>query len=75
MIEITDVQILNKALAFATHKHKDKRRKDQGATPYINHPVALVNLLVNEGGITDPEILCAALLHRFQIHTVVALCL
>jgi len=63
MTETSDLQILIKALAFASHKHKDQRRKDQGASPYINHPIALTNLLVNEGGITDTEILCAALLH------------
>ena len=63
MIEKSNIQILIKALAFASHKHKDQRRKDQGASPYINHPIALTNLLVNEAGITDSEILCAALLH------------
>lgn len=63
MTEKSDIQMLIKALAFASHKHSDQRRKDQGASPYINHPIALTNLLVNEGGITDPEILCAALLH------------
>jgi len=59
----SDLQLLMKALAFATHKHKDQRRKDPDASPYINHPVALANTLVNEGGITDIEIICAALLH------------
>ena len=63
MIEKSDLQILIKALAFASHKHKDQRRKDQGASPYINHPIALTNLLVNEGGVSDAETLCAALLH------------
>jgi guanosine-3',5'-bis(diphosphate) 3'-pyrophosphohydrolase len=63
MTDKSDLQMLIKALAFASHKHKDQRRKDQGASPYINHPIALTNLLVNEGGITDAEILCAALLH------------
>jgi len=63
MIEESDLQLFIKALAFASHKHKDHRRKDQAASPYIGHPIALVNLLANEGGITDPEILCAALLH------------
>lgn len=63
MTEKSDIQMLIKALAFASYKHKDQRRKDQSASPYINHPIALANLLVNEGGITDAEILCAALLH------------
>ena len=41
------------AAAFAAHKHRDQRRKDAAASPYINHPIALANILANEGGITD----------------------
>jgi guanosine-3',5'-bis(diphosphate) 3'-pyrophosphohydrolase len=52
-----------KALAFAAHKHRDQRRKDAEASPYINHPIALADVLVNEGGVSDVEVLCAALLH------------
>ncbi|MDR3159058.1 MAG: HD domain-containing protein [Zoogloeaceae bacterium] len=52
-----------KALAFAAEKHRNQRREDSGKTPYINHPIALANVLVNEGGVTDTETLCAALLH------------
>ena len=51
------------ALEFAAHKHRDQRRKDVHASPYINHPIALANVLVNEAGIDDAETLCAALLH------------
>src|SRR5262245_26301944 len=54
---------LLKALAFAAHKHRDQRRKDPAASPYINHPIALADVLVNEGGVDDVEVLCAALLH------------
>jgi len=31
--------------------------------PYINHPIALANILANEGGITDATVIVAALLH------------
>jgi guanosine-3',5'-bis(diphosphate) 3'-pyrophosphohydrolase len=51
------------ALAFAADKHRDQRRKDQGASPYINHPVALAHILVTEGGISDPIAIAGALLH------------
>jgi guanosine-3',5'-bis(diphosphate) 3'-pyrophosphohydrolase len=51
------------ALAFAADKHRDQRRKDVAASPYINHPIALADVLVNEGGVFDPRVLCAALLH------------
>jgi GTP diphosphokinase / guanosine-3',5'-bis(diphosphate) 3'-diphosphatase len=58
-----ELALLLKALAFASLKHRDQRRKDAQASPYINHPIALADLLVNEGGVTDVEVLCAALLH------------
>lgn len=51
------------ALAFSATKHRDQRRKDVEASPYINHPIALVDVLVNEGGILNWDVLCAALLH------------
>ena len=55
--------LLLKALAFAARKHRDQRRKDARASPYINHPIALADVLVNEAGVSDVEVLCAALLH------------
>ena len=51
------------AAAFAAHKHRDQRRKDEGASPYINHPIGLAALLANEGGVSDARVLAAALLH------------
>ena len=59
----SELALLLKALAFAAHKHRDQRRKDPAASPYINHPIALADVLVNEGGVSDVEVLCAALLH------------
>jgi GTP diphosphokinase / guanosine-3',5'-bis(diphosphate) 3'-diphosphatase len=58
-----ELALLLKALAFAARKHRDQRRKDAQASPYINHPIALADVLVNEAGVTDVEVLCAALLH------------
>lgn len=54
---------LLRALEFAARKHRDQRRKDPECSPYINHPIALVRILVNEGGESDPTTLIAALLH------------
>jgi len=51
------------ALTFSAGKHRDQRRKDVEASPYINHPIALVDVLVNEGGVLNWDVLCAALLH------------
>jgi len=57
------VALVLRASAFAAHKHRGQRRKDVEASPYINHPLTLANLLANEGGVDDPITLCAALLH------------
>jgi GTP diphosphokinase / guanosine-3',5'-bis(diphosphate) 3'-diphosphatase len=51
------------ALAFAAERHSTQRRKDAAASPYINHPIAVMRVLAIEAGIGDPDILCAALLH------------
>ncbi|MGC4029215.1 MAG: HD domain-containing protein [Steroidobacteraceae bacterium] len=58
-----DISVLLRAAEFAAHKHRDQRRKDADASPYVNHPISLANVLCNEGGITDTVILAAALLH------------
>jgi len=58
-----DLKLLLKALAFAAYKHKDQRRRDVLASPYINHPISLANILCNEGHVTDTETICGALLH------------
>lgn len=54
---------LVQAVAFAADKHRNQRRKDAEASPYINHPIALANVLANEGGVQDVTVLCAAVLH------------
>ena len=51
------------ALSFAAYKHRNQRRKDTAKTPYINHPIAVANILLNEAGITDEVVLISALLH------------
>jgi len=58
-----DLALLFRALAFAAYKHRDQRRKDAEASPYINHPIALAEVLAGEGGVADAEVLAAALLH------------
>lgn len=59
----TGLELILHALEFAAHKHRDQRRKDVHAPPYINHPIALANVLVNEADVHDPDVICAALLH------------
>ncbi len=60
---MTDLNIIFKALSFAALKHRDQRRKNVEASPYINHPIDLVNVLVNEGQVANPDIIVAAILH------------
>jgi guanosine-3',5'-bis(diphosphate) 3'-pyrophosphohydrolase len=40
-IEETDLKKLLKALQFSAVKHRNQRRKDVDASPYINHPISL----------------------------------
>jgi len=58
-----NIPLILKALAFAAHKHRDQRRKNIEASPYINHPIELARVLSNEGGFISSDLLCAALLH------------
>ncbi len=51
------------ALTFAADKHRNQRRKGADQTPYINHPITVANILINEADITDECVLIAALLH------------
>lgn len=58
-----DLPMIIQALNFAAHKHRDQRRRDVNTSPYINHPIALASVLVNEAGIEDVAVVCGALLH------------
>ncbi len=51
------------ALHFAADRHRWQRRKDPDASPYINHPIAVAELLARVGGVTDVDVLVAAVLH------------
>ena len=54
---------LLRTLHFAADKHRDQRRKDADASPYINHPIAVAELLTRQGGVSDLVTIQAALLH------------
>jgi len=60
---MNDIELIIRAADFAAYKHRDQRRKDVGATPYINHPLALARILSVEGHVTDAPTIAAALLH------------
>jgi len=52
-----------RALAFAASKHRDQRRKGARAQPFINHAIEVADLVARVGGVDDPAILQAAILH------------
>ena len=55
--------LILKAAHFSAQKHSTQRRKDKDASPYINHPISVALAISQIGGVDDPEILAAALLH------------
>jgi (p)ppGpp synthase/HD superfamily hydrolase len=52
-----------KALHYAAEKHSDQRRKDAKASPYINHPIQVTEILWRIGEVRDPVLLLASILH------------
>jgi guanosine-3',5'-bis(diphosphate) 3'-pyrophosphohydrolase len=55
--------LILKAAFFAAQKHRVQTRKGEGSLPYINHPLQVALILSETGGINDPEVIAAALLH------------
>lgn len=56
-------QNLLKALEFAAEQHRDQRRKGVEASPYINHPIQVAEVLATFGEVDDLTTLMAAILH------------
>ncbi len=54
---------LLKAIRFAAEKHRDQRRKDSAASPYIIHPVVVAELVARCVADADLPTLAAAVLH------------
>ena len=62
-VEGGEAVTLLKAAKFAAEKHRNQRRKDAEASPYINHPLAVASVLAIEAAARDQSLLVAALLH------------
>ncbi len=58
-----DLAALLQALHFAASKHRDQRRKDEEASPYINHPIEVADLIARVGQVADLVVLQSAILH------------
>lgn len=63
-MELTNVaRDLLSAVRFAADKHRDQRRKGIDASPYINHPIEVAELISRVGEVDDLSVLMAAILH------------
>jgi len=60
---MTSPATLLRALAFAADRHRDQRRKGRTKSPYINHPIAVAEVLAGAGKVTNEALLLAAILH------------
>ena len=63
MFAADEVALILKAFNYAAEQHQGQRRKDISATPYINHPIAVVEMLWRIGGVRDTSVIVAAILH------------
>ena len=48
MAQPAELNLLVKAMSFAANKHKHQRRRGKEASPYINHPIGPVEVLVDK---------------------------
>lgn len=63
MFTANDLTLLITTLNFAAAKHRDQRRKDREASPYINHPIQVAEILWRVGEVRDIMTILGALLH------------
>src|SRR6266446_2590732 len=59
----SDLALLLHALSFAAYKHRDQRRSNREASPYINHPIDVTSIIANIGAVDDLVTLVSAVLH------------
>jgi guanosine-3',5'-bis(diphosphate) 3'-pyrophosphohydrolase len=57
------MNFLLKAVKYAADCHTGQFRKGEQGAPYVNHVLEVASLLAEVGGVTDDEVLAAALLH------------
>ena len=63
MIQTPELNQIFNAVIFAAKKHQGQVRKDKSRSPYVTHPVLVAQTLLEIGGVTESNILVAALLH------------
>lgn len=63
MIDTLHLDSILDAAIFAARKHQRYVRKDERASPYVTHPLAVARTIYKIGKVHDPIILIAAVLH------------
>jgi guanosine-3',5'-bis(diphosphate) 3'-pyrophosphohydrolase len=58
-----DISLVLKAFKFAARKHEHQRRKNEWASPYINHLITVSEILWQVGHVRDMNTMAAAILH------------
>jgi guanosine-3',5'-bis(diphosphate) 3'-pyrophosphohydrolase len=58
-----DLRRLVAALHYAATHPRPQGRQDRDGAPCINRSIALLHILAVEAGVTDTDVLCAAVLH------------
>ena len=61
LLPVATCDAVAKAVEFAIRYHGDQRRPT--GAPYLEHLLETLEVLVRGAGVTDPDILCAAVLH------------
>jgi (p)ppGpp synthase/HD superfamily hydrolase len=61
LLPAADCDVVAKAVAFAIRYHGDQRRPT--GAPYLEHLLEALEVLVRGAAVTDPDVLCAAVLH------------
>src|SRR5262249_47575352 len=59
----SDISKVLSAIGFSADKHRAQRRKDSGASPYINHPIEVAETLWRVGEVRKLDVIIAAILH------------
>ncbi|HEY7263102.1 MAG TPA: HD domain-containing protein [Trebonia sp.] len=61
LLPASTCDVVGKAVDFALRHHGDQRRPT--GAPYLEHLLEALEILVRGAGVTDPDVLCAAVLH------------
>ena len=51
------------SLRFAAERHRDHRRKGSDEAPYVNHLIAVADILLTTGAVADADVIKAGILH------------